>query len=64
MFRNSFALAPHDYCPLLMGQLGVSTPKTIFNNEHLFVCGGDTLRAGALKRDAGHTVFCAVHNGF
>ena len=59
MFRNSFSLAPQDYCPLLMGQLGVSTPNTVFNNEQLFVCGGDTLHTGALKREAGHTVFCA-----
>ena len=59
IFRNMFLMAPHEECGLLMNQLGVSTSKTVLNKSRLFGCEY-TRHIGALKHDAGHTLFRAL----
>ena len=56
MFRNSFSFAPQDYGCLLMSQLGVTTPKSVFNNKRDFECGG-TPTVGSLQLVAGRLCF-------
>ena len=59
IFRNMFSIAAHEECCLLMNQLGVTTSKHIFKKTHLFGCV-PTPPIGALKHDAGRTVFRAA----